>query len=80
MSSTQRGFVPFNIDAEIENFINEPQQRSGWFSSAPKESDLLTSLNRAAVRSEGYSSIEEKLIKSVAIGTKEFLDKKFSLK
>ena len=80
MSSTQRGFVPFNIDAEIENFINEPQQRSGWFSSPPKETDLFTSLNRAAVRDGGYSSLEEKLIKSVAIGTKEFLDKKFSLK
>lgn len=80
MSETQRGFVPFNIGAEIEAFINEPQQKTGWFSSSPKETDLLTAMNAAANRSEGYSSIEEKLIKTAAIGTKNFLEKKFSLR
>ncbi len=85
MSESERGFMPFDFDGGVDKLFNRDETKAddstGRGRAGSKQDALLTALNAAAKnRSGDWGTAAEKLVKSMAIGTRSFLDESFSLK
>lgn len=76
MSTNERAFSPYNIEAELSSIIKDRSPEKGWFKSKVDFALYDTLLAREA-KGKSYSSKEIKFIKLFNDVTKKLLEEKF---